>query len=91
MNKIEQIILAIDKEIEKGNVEYLTAPEANKLLEEQKLLSDSKNRAGQPLRELLRENLLPVLIPAYLKKGKSHECGFHKRQIFFQMKANVLF
>ncbi len=29
------------------------------MIDEQKLLSDSKNRAGQPLRELLRENLLP--------------------------------
>jgi hypothetical protein len=57
-NKLEIIISIIDKEIERLGIEYLTPPQANKLLEDKGVLSDSKTRSGKSLREILRMELI---------------------------------
>lgn len=59
MEDIEQIIKALDSEIKKRGVPFLTPPQANKILDELGILSDDKNRPGLPLRNLLRDQLLP--------------------------------
>ena len=57
--KIDDYIRIIDEEIERLGIEYLTPPEANKLLESNGLLDDYDNRSGKPFREILRKNLIP--------------------------------
>lgn len=59
MTTIDDIINALDTEIDNLGIEYLSAPQANKLLAKKGLLPDSDNRPGLPLRNLLRDGLIP--------------------------------
>lgn len=58
MANIELIIKTLDKHLEDNNLVEITAVEANKVLEQAGILNDSTQRAGKPLRELLREGLI---------------------------------
>lgn len=58
MTKIDEIIRAIDQEIERLGVDFLTPPQANRILDNINLLPDNKLRPGLPLRNLLREGFL---------------------------------
>jgi hypothetical protein len=59
MPDIEKIIAFLDSHLEKTGRFFLTAVEANKLLEQAGLLRDSPNRPGLPLRKLLRSGKIP--------------------------------
>ena len=65
--QIEKIITCLDNYLEQSGEEYIEAPAANELLEKAKLLRDSKNRPGLPLRRLLRAGEIPH---AYQEGGK---------------------
>lgn len=54
MTNITQIIKCIDEYLIRNNQPYITAVDANKILAQVGLLSDSKDRPGSPLRKLLR-------------------------------------
>lgn len=54
MTNITQIIKCIDEYLIRNNQPYITAVDANKILAQAGLLSDSKDRPGSPLRKLLR-------------------------------------
>lgn len=60
MADIELIIKTIDEYLEKNNLTEITAVEANKVLEQAGILNDYSQRAGKPLRELLRDGLIPT-------------------------------
>lgn len=53
------IIKFLDNHLIKNRLRSVTAVEANALLEKAKLLKDSKDRPGKPLRDLLRKGLIP--------------------------------
>lgn len=67
MVNISKVIAIIDTEIEGSGIDYLTPPQANKILADQGVLKDSKHRPGLPLRNLLRDGLLPH---AYQVEGR---------------------
>ena len=53
-SKAESISDALQEYLQKNRMEYLKAPAAGALLEQWGLLADSRQRAGKPLRDLLR-------------------------------------
>jgi 5-methylcytosine-specific restriction enzyme A len=57
--RANQIILFIDDYLEKSNQEFLTPPEANRLLENEEIMKDRSERSGLPLRNMLREGYFP--------------------------------
>lgn len=59
MADIKKIIECIDTYLERNHQEYMLAPEANELLEENGLLGNSSQQPGKPLRDLLRANKIP--------------------------------
>lgn len=59
MTDIKAIIRALDDYMAKEGKDSIAPPEANQCLARKRLLSDSKSRAGLPLRRLLRANKLP--------------------------------
>jgi len=59
MTNIAKINETLDEEIEKTGKNYLTPPEANKILEGKKLLNNSIAHPGLPLRRLLRQGKIP--------------------------------
>ena len=59
MTNITQLIEYIDKYLIRNNQTDITPVDANKLLAQAGLLSDSKNHPGLPLRELLRDGKIP--------------------------------
>lgn len=65
---INMIIEYLDNYLIKNHVPFVSAPEANKIIEKVGLLKDSKHSPGKPLRELLRAGYFPH---AYQKKGKN--------------------
>ncbi|NLA14693.1 MAG: hypothetical protein GX867_10630 [Tissierellia bacterium] len=70
-NKIKdtnKIIKYLDDYLMKNHIQFISAPEANKILEEAGLLKDSNNNTGKPLRELLRKGYFPH---AYQENGKN--------------------
>lgn len=69
MKNIELIIRTIDKYLEENNLVEITAVEANRVLEKAKVFNDYPQRAGRPLRELLRANLIPTA--EYRKKPEN--------------------
>lgn len=64
------IISAIDKYLERTGRQSIGPVEANEILAKAGLLRDSKDRAGKPLRDLLRKGLLPH---AFQSGGKGTE------------------
>lgn len=64
---IKKIIECIDEHLTKNNLASIGPVEAAELLERNNLLSDSKDRPGKPLRDLLRKGKLPH---AYQVGGK---------------------
>ena len=52
--KQNMVSKALQEHMQKNNIDYLKAPEANKLLNQWGLLRDSPTRPGKPLRDLLR-------------------------------------
>jgi len=67
MPNIKAISECLDDFIEKENKISLTPPEANEVLAKAGLLNDNTDRAGLPLRRLLRNKQLPQ---AYQLGGK---------------------
>ena len=67
MADINSIIKFLDEYLAKTKQERINAVDANKILNKAGLLSDSKNRPGKPLRDLLRTGSLPH---AYQVKGR---------------------
>ena len=65
--KIDLINKCLDKHLETTGQRYITAIEANEILEKSGMLPDSKNRPGKPLRDLLRKGVFPH---AYQSGGK---------------------
>jgi hypothetical protein len=59
MNDIQKIIGFIDKYLEDTGKEFLTPPEANKLLDQAGILKDRPNRSGKYLRDYLRDGKIP--------------------------------
>lgn len=59
MTNIPQIIKYIDEYLIRNNESDITAVDANKILAQAGLLSDSKDRPGLPLRRLLRDGKIP--------------------------------
>lgn len=59
MADIKKIISFIDQYLENNNVKYINSVDANSLLDKAGILNDSKTRAGKPLREILRKDLIP--------------------------------
>lgn len=59
MVDIIAIIAYLDKYLEESGNTAVTAVKANELLADQGLLRDSEHRPGLPLRNLLREDLIP--------------------------------
>lgn len=59
MTNISQIIECIDKYLIRNNQIDITPVDANKILAQAGLLSDSKDRPGSPLRKLLRDGKIP--------------------------------
>ena len=56
---MRQIIKFIDDYLEKNSLEWISAVDANRLLDEQGLLGDSSTRKGLPLRNKLRSGEIP--------------------------------
>jgi hypothetical protein len=56
---ISVIIKFINDYLTKSGLQSVSAVEANALLEKAKLLRDSKDRPGKPIRDLLRKGLIP--------------------------------
>ena len=56
---MEQIIKFIDDYLERHNLEWISAVDANRLLDENGLLRDSSTRKGLPLRNKLRRGEIP--------------------------------
>jgi hypothetical protein len=67
MKNLQAIIAHLDKHIEQNNMKPLRPVTANEILEKAGLLNDSKHRRGLPLRNILREGLIPH---AYQEGGK---------------------
>ena len=67
MENIKNIIKFIDNYLEANNLQVLTPPEANDLLEQHEIFDDYKKRAGLPLRKLLRDGKIPH---AYKENGR---------------------
>ena len=65
VNKINE---CLDYYLVKNKKTFISAPEANKILEEAGLIKDNKRNPGKPLRKLLRAGYFPH---AYQKSGKS--------------------
>lgn len=59
MLDIKAIIKCLDKYLERTNKKYLTATQANQILEKEDLLNDRKDRPGKPVRDLLRAYKIP--------------------------------
>ena len=59
MANIDLIIKKIDEYLEKNNLKEVKAVEAAEYLDKIGVLKDSKSRPGLPLRELLRDGLIP--------------------------------
>lgn len=59
MANIDLIIKKIDEYLEKNNLNEVKAVEAAEYLDKIGVLKDSKSRPGLPLRELLRDGLIP--------------------------------
>ncbi|MCH5238184.1 MAG: hypothetical protein J1E95_10385 [Muribaculaceae bacterium] len=59
MANIELIIRKIDEYLEKNNLNEIKAVEAAEYLDRIGVLKDSKDRPGLPLRNILRDNLIP--------------------------------
>ena len=68
MSEIQKIIKCLDDTIEKRGITHLSPVDANKILEEARLLNDSSDRPGLPLRKLLRGGRIPH---AYQPGGKN--------------------
>ena len=69
-NKIKdtnKIIKYLDDYLMKNHIQFISAPEANQILEEAGLLNDSIQRPGKPLRKLLRAGYFPH---AYKNNGR---------------------
>ena len=64
---INTIIEFLDNYLVKNNMQFISAPEANQILEEAGLLNDSIQRPGKPLRKLLRAGYFPH---AYKNNGR---------------------
>lgn len=64
---IAKITQFLDSYLQRTGKEYLTPPEANRLLAKAGLLRDRPSRPGSPLRELLRREAIPH---AYQPSGK---------------------
>lgn len=56
---IQRIIETIDNYLEENNLKEISAVEANEILEHKKVLKNSKSRPGKPLRDILRQGLIP--------------------------------
>ena len=69
MTNITQIIEYIDEYLIRNNQTDITPVDANKILAQAGLLSDSKDRPGRPLRKLLREK---KILHAYQIGNKWH-------------------
>ena len=59
MANIDLIIKKIDEYLEKNNLNEVKAVEAAEYLDRIGVLKDSKSRPGLPLRNILRDNLIP--------------------------------
>lgn len=59
MDNIQLIIKTLDKYIEDNNLIEITAVQANEILDRAGILKDSQLRPGLPLRNILRDNLIP--------------------------------
>lgn len=59
MPDIKTIIKYLDKYLEHTDKKYLTATQANQILEKENLLKDRIDRPGKPVRDLLREYKIP--------------------------------
>jgi hypothetical protein len=68
MSEIQKIIKFLDDTIEKRGITHLSPVEGNKILDEARLLNDSSDRPGLPLRKLLRAGSIPH---AYQLGGKN--------------------
>ena len=83
MADITAIIAYLDKYLEESGNTAVTAVKANELLADQGLLRDSEHRPGLPLRNLLREDLIPhaYQIPKkkygkwYIPKSRGRKIG----------------
>lgn len=64
---VQRMIDRIDKYLEKNNLEYVNPVVAGALLDRAGLLNDSTHRPGLPLRNLLRDGMIPH---AYQPGGK---------------------
>lgn len=64
---IKKMTQCLDNYLIENNMLSISAPEANKILEEADLLNDSIQRPGKPLRELLRAGYFPH---AYKNNGR---------------------
>lgn len=79
-NQVIEIIKCLDSYMNKTDKKEIGAKEANAVLEEEKILSDSKTRPGLPLRRKLRGGMLPHaykkgsewIIP--ISDGKTQKC-----------------
>ncbi len=79
MTSISQIIECIDKYLIRNNQTDITPVDANKILDQAGLLSDSKNRPGLPLRKLLRDGKIPHAYPIGNKWHIPHSKSRQKR------------
>ncbi len=85
MYDIQEIIKALDKELERTGKDFLTAPEANKILESEHILNDRDDRPGLPLRKLLRQGKIPH---AYQEGGKGSTWKIPHSPINHSMSSN---
>ena len=60
MVNIALIVKTLDDYLDSNNLKEITAVEANKVLEKAGILTDSSNRSGLPLRNLLRTGKVPT-------------------------------
>lgn len=59
MDNVQKIIECLDKWLETNGETSLTPPQANAILEREGILKNSNARRGLPLREILRDGLIP--------------------------------
>lgn len=59
MKNINAIVDCIDDFLERTGMNECTPPEANAELGKRKILQDTANRKGSPLRKILRQGLIP--------------------------------
>ena len=79
MTNITQIIEYIDEYLIRNNQTDITPVDANKILAQAGLLSDSKDRPGRPLRKLLRDGKIPHAYPIGNKWHIPHSKSGQKR------------